>query len=320
MPVPEHSFRFGVVNDAVVEPDGWVDHVRRVESLGFSTFLVRDHILPDFFGPQLGPLTALATAAAVTGRLHVGTLVFSNDFRHPAFLAKEAATLDALSGGRFELGIGAGWLKSEYDAAGMKLDRAGVRIDRLEESLVILRGLLRGERVCCRGDHYAIDGLENYPPPARPGGPPILIGGGKPRMLRLAGKYADIVSVLTTSVASGIVESSPDERSSEEVERKLGWIREGVGERYPEIELSLIPTLIVSPDRIQAAEDLIIQREWSGLSPDAVLEMPSVFIGTYDEIAETMLERRRRYGFSYHVFSDAMIDEAAPLVQKLTGI
>lgn len=319
MNVPHHPFRFGVINDSRVEPEGWIDHVRRVEELGFATFLIRDHIRPDFFGPQLAPLAALATAAAVTERLHVGTLVFSNDFRHPAFLAKEAATLDALSGGRFELGIGAGWLKSEYDAAGLALDRAGARIDRLEESLQIMQRLLRGENVSFAGQHYCVDGIENYPPPVRPGGPPLLIGGGKPRMLRVAGKYADTVSILTTSVASGVVDDSPTERMPDEVERKLDWIREGAGERYAEIELSLIPTLIVTCDRTQAAAELIERRGWMGLTPEDVLAMPSVLIGTYDQIADTLEDRRARYGFSYFVVSDGQLEDMAPLAGALSG-
>lgn len=317
--MPRHPFRFGVVNDDRVSPEGWVEHVRDVEARGFATFLIRDHILPDFFGPQLAPLTALATAAAVTERLHVGTLVFSNDFRHPAFLAKEAATLDALSGGRFELGIGAGWMRSEYEAAGLELDGAGARIARLDESLGIVRRLLRGEQVCFEGAHYRVSGLENYPPPVRPGGPPLLIGGGKSKMLQLAGKHADIVSVLTTSVASGVVEDSPVERMPAEVERKLAWIREGAGERFALIELSLIPTLIVTTHRRRAAEDVIRKRGWEGVSPCDVLEMPSFLIGTYDEIAETLRERRERYGFSYYVFSDARLNDATPLIERLAG-
>ncbi len=319
MTVPHHPFRFGVINETLAAAERWQHHVRRVEALGYATFLIRDHILPDFFGSQLAPLTALATAAAVTERLHVGTLVFSNDFRHPAFLAKEAATLDALSGGRFELGIGAGWLRSEYEAAGLTLDSAGTRIDRLEESLQILRGLLGGEPVDFDGCHYAIDGIENYPPPVRPGGPPLLIGGGKPKMLRLAGRYADTVSILTTSVASGVVDPAPGERLPEEVERKLGWIREGAGERYPEIELSLIPTLMVTEDRLGAAAELIAERDWADLTPEAVLSMPSVLIGTYDQICATLVERRQRYGFSYYIFSDALVDIAAPVVSALAG-
>lgn len=319
MTTPHRPFRFGVINDDCVEPRGWIEHVRRVESLGFSTFLIRDHILPDFFGPQLAPISALATAAAVTEWLHVGTLVFSNDFRHPAFLAKEAATIDALSGGRFELGIGAGWLKSEYDAAGLDLDRAGVRIDRLDESLQILRGLLRGERVSVAGEHYCVDGIENFPPSVEPDGPPLLIGGGKPRMLRLAGKHADIVSILTTSVASGTVDDSPDERMPDEVERKLSWVRQGAGGRYPEIELNLIPTVIITDDRQGTATQLAADRGWDGLCAEDVLEMPSVFIGTVDEVVRDMRGRREQYGFSYYVFSDALVEAVAPIVRELAG-
>jgi probable F420-dependent oxidoreductase len=245
--------------------------------------------------------------------------VLSNDFRHPAFLAKEAATLDALSGGRFELGIGAGWLRSEYDAAGLPLDPAGERIGRLEESLCILRGLLRGECLTFEGEHYRVTNLENFPRPSRPGGPPLLIGGGKPRMLRLAGRYADIVSVLGTSVASGTVEDSPAERMPEEVERKLGWIREGAGERYSQIQLNLIPTVVLSDDRRTAAQRIIGERGWAGVTPDDVLAMPSFLIGPHDEVAETLIERRARYGFSYYVVSDEQIDDVAPLVRELSG-
>ncbi|MEZ4521890.1 MAG: TIGR03621 family F420-dependent LLM class oxidoreductase [Thermomicrobiales bacterium] len=319
MAIPHHPFRFGVVNDARVDPDGWIDHVRRVEVLGFSTFLIRDHILPDFFGPQLAPLAALAIAAAVTERLHVGTLVFSNDFRHPAFLAKEAATLDALSGGRFELGIGAGWLASEYEAAGLNLDRAGARIDRLEESLEILSRLLGGECLTFGGRQYSVKNLENFPRSAHPSGPPLLVGGGKPRMLRLAGRYADIVSILTTSVSTGVVENTPDERMPAEVERKLAWIREGAGDRYSEIELSLIPTIVLTDDRRQAAADLIEERGWNGMEIDDVLAMPSIFIGTLDDIVREMRARRDQYGFSYYVFSDALLETVAPIVAELAG-
>jgi alkanesulfonate monooxygenase SsuD/methylene tetrahydromethanopterin reductase-like flavin-dependent oxidoreductase (luciferase family) len=138
-------------------------------------------------------------------------------------------------------------------------------------------------------------------------------------MLRLAGKHADIVSVLGTSVASGTVEDSPLERMPDEVDRKLGWIREGAGERYSQIELNLIPTVVLSDDRRIAADRIIDERRWAGVTPDDVLGMPSLLIGTHDEIAETLIERRARYGFSYYVVSDEQIDDVAPLVRELSG-
>ncbi|HUG16313.1 MAG TPA: TIGR03621 family F420-dependent LLM class oxidoreductase, partial [Thermomicrobiales bacterium] len=208
-----HPFRFGVINEETLPAADWIAHVRRVEALGYDTFLIRDHFVPDFFGEQLAPLPALMAAAMATTTLRVGTMVLDNDFRHPALLAKEVATIDALSGGRFELGIGAGWLRSEYEQAGISYDRAGVRIDRLEESLAILKGLLRDGASTFSGAHYRTNGLTCYPAAVQRPHPPILIGGGKPRVLRLAGREADIAGILTTSVGSGVVVDDPAERT-----------------------------------------------------------------------------------------------------------
>ncbi|HMP39150.1 MAG TPA: LLM class flavin-dependent oxidoreductase [Roseiflexaceae bacterium] len=159
------AFRFGVVNEQPLAPTQWRAHVRRMEVLGYATFLIRDHVVPDYFGPQYAPLAAMMAAAAASERLRVGTLGLDNDYRHPAILAKEAATIDLLSGGRLELGLGAGWLQREYELAGIPFDHAGERIERLAEALPIIKGLLRGEAVMSQGQHYQIDGLENFPRP-----------------------------------------------------------------------------------------------------------------------------------------------------------
>ncbi|MBL8164495.1 MAG: TIGR03621 family F420-dependent LLM class oxidoreductase, partial [Anaerolineae bacterium] len=192
-----HPFRFGVINEQMKPREDWLAHVRRAETLGYATFLLRDHFVPDFFGDQYAPIAALMAAAAVTQTLRVGTLVIDNDYRHPVILAKEAATLHLLSGGRFELGIGAGWLRSEYEQAGMPYDPAGVRISRLEESLHIIKGLWNSEPVTFSGQHYRIDNIDGFPKPEQH--LPILIGAGQKRMLTLAGREADIVGILTTS-------------------------------------------------------------------------------------------------------------------------
>jgi probable F420-dependent oxidoreductase len=246
-------------------------------------------------------------------------MVIDNDFRHPVMLAKEAATLDLLSGGRLELGIGAGWLRAEYEQAGIAFDRAGVRIDRLEESLAILKGFFRGEPFSYDGTHYTIANLTGFPLPVQRPHPPILIGGGKRRVLTLAGREADIVGILTTSVASGTVEDDPSERLAASVKQKIDWVRAGAGERFPDIELSLIPTLIMTDDRRARAEQLIHERGWYGISIDDVLEMPSMLIGTHDEIVEGLLARRRRFGFTYYVVSDAQMGVFAPVVAALAG-
>ncbi len=273
-------FRFGVINETPLPAEDWIRHVRRIEDIGYSTFLIRDHFVPDFFGEQFAPLIALTAAAAATTRLRVGTLVLDNDYRHPVMLAKEAATLDLLSGGRLELGLGAGWLQREYDVAGMAYDRAGVRIDRLTEAIRVIKGLFGDEAFEFAGEHYAVGGLDIFPKPVQRPHPPLLIGGGKRRLLTLAGREADIVGLLTTSVATGTVVDDPHERTVSAVRQKLGWIRDGAGERFDQIELSLIPTLIVTEDRLSTAEHLIAERGWDGMTGDDVLSMPSLLIGS----------------------------------------
>jgi probable F420-dependent oxidoreductase len=312
-------FRFGVIHEDPQSPSAWTSHLRRIEDLGFSTFLVRDHLVPDFFGDQPAPLVALASAAALTRRLRLGTMVLAVDYRHPVVLAKEAATLDALSGGRLELGLGAGWLQREYEAAGLRFESAGVRIDRLEETIRILDGLFGDGPFSFADKHYTVTDLDGYPKPAQRPRPPLLIGGGKRRVLTLAGREADIVGILTTSVATGTVVDDASERLADAVAQKLAWVREGAGARYPDVELSLIPTLLFEEDRERTATELIAARDWQGVTPADVLAMPSVFIGSPGEVVDQMEERRARYGFSYYVVSDRQLDRVGPLVARLVG-
>lgn len=312
-------FRFGIINEQMTSAADWTAQARRAESLGFSTFLIRDHFVPDFFGLQFAPVAAMMAAAAATTTLRVGTLVFDNDFRHPVVLAKEAATVDLLSGGRLELGIGAGWLRSEYAGAGMAYDPAGVRIDRLEESIEILKGLFGKGPVCFSGKHYQIDGLEGYPKPVQEPGPPILIGAGKPRMLKLAGRVADIVGIMTTSVATGVVVEDVRDRMWDAVERQIALVREGAGDRFDQIELSTVATIVIDDDRLAATEALIARRGWEGITPEQVWSMPAIFIGSVDQIAADMQERRERLGFSYYVVDSASVERVAPVVERMAG-
>ena len=312
-------FRFGVIHEQVQSAAAWADHVRRVEGLGFSTFLVRDHFVPDFFGHQPAPLVSLASAAALTTRLRVGTMVLAVDYRHPVMLAKEAATLDVVSDGRLELGLGAGWLRREYETAGLTFDSAGTRIDRLEETIRIVDGLFGAGPISFSGKHYTVTDLDGHPKPVQRPRPPILIGGGRRRILNLAGRTADIVGILTTSVATGTVVDEAAERLAGSVSQKLAWVREGAGPRYDDIELSLIPTLVFEEDREAAASRLIAGRGWTGVSVADVLAMPSVFIGSVGAIADQMEERRALYGFSYYVVSDRVLDRTAPLVARLAS-
>jgi probable F420-dependent oxidoreductase len=314
-----HPFRFGVINEQVFPAETWLAHVRRIEAYGYTTFLIRDHFVPDYFGDQLGPIAALMAAASATTSLRIGSMVLDNDYRHPVVLAKEAATLDLLSGGRFELGLGAGWLLAEYQQAGLPFDPAGVRISRLEEAIQVLKGLFAETPLTFSGQHYTITGLNGFPKPAQRPHPPLLIGGGKRRILTLAGREANIVGILTTSVASGSLSDDPAERLAPAVAEKISWVRQGAGDRFHELELSLVPTILITERRQQQAEQLIRERGWAGITAEQVLAMPSVFIGPPDQIIEDMLARRERYGFSYYIISDHEMEEVAPIVARLTG-
>jgi probable F420-dependent oxidoreductase len=312
-------FRFGLLGESVRTRAQLIDIARAAEAAGYATFLLRDHFVDEPFGHQLAPLTALATVAATTDRLRVGTLVLDNDYRHPVVLAKEAATLDLLSGGRLELGLGAGWLRDEYERAGLPFDPAGVRIGRLEEAIRVLKGLFADGPLSFAGDHYEIANLEGFPKPAQRPHPPLLVGGGGKRILTLAGREADAVGILTTSVGSGTVVDDPAERSSARVAEKVGWVRDGAGERFPEIELSLVPSFIVTDNRRRDTDEFVRQRGWVGVSVEQAWDMPAVFIGSAEQIVEQMLRQREALGFSYYVVSDRDARVMEPVVARLAG-
>jgi probable F420-dependent oxidoreductase len=314
-----HAFRFGVINEHMTTRPAWIDAARRAESLGYATFLIRDHFVPDFFGDQFAPIAALMAAADATTTLRIGSLVIDNDFRHPALLAKEAATLDLLSDGRFELGLGAGWLRTEYDKAGLAFDAPGVRITRLEEAIQIVKGLFADQPLTFSGQHYTVSQLNGYPKPVQRPHPPILIGGGGKRILSLAGREADIVGILTTSVTTGALVVDPLERITANVQQKIEWVRAAAGDRFDAIELSLVADLVIADDRRAATERLIQERGWSGVSVEQVWDMPAVFVGSIDQIVADMQERRETLGVSLYVLSDADTETCAPIVAKLTG-
>lgn len=310
------GIRFGVVGESVTDGAAWLDEARRVEDAGVHTLLVRDHFTAVPFGPQLAPFTALAAAAAVTTRLHVGTLVLSNDYRHPVVVAHEAASLHQVSGGRFELGIGAGWYQPEYDAAGMSFDPAGRRIDRLAESLTVIRRLLDGDAVRHAGDAYRVDGLELDVVPDRRGAPPLLVGAGGPRMLRLAAHHADIVGILPAPIKGSEDTDHPEDRLPAAFDRKVDVLRAAAGDRFDRLELSAFATFVRTDRRRAATEDLIGRRGWSGIDVETVWQMPTLFVGSVEQIREDLLARRERYGLSYLVTSD---DDLPVLAELLAG-
>jgi probable F420-dependent oxidoreductase len=281
--------------------------------------LLRDHFVGEPFGHQLAPLIALTAAATATTTLRVGTLVLANDYRHPVMLAKEAATLDVFSGGRLELGLGAGWLRSEYEAAGIPFDTPGDRVSRLEESIRLLKALLDGEPATFGGSHYQVVELDSFPRPTQRPHPPLLVGAGSQRMLRLAGQEADIVGILPKALPNGTISADLSERTPAAMAQKVAWIREGGGDRFDQIELSMIVSPLISNDSQDAALQFATARGWGAAAADQVLEMPSAFVGPVDRIVDLMQARRDGYGFSYYVVSDRAMDAFAPVVDKLSG-
>jgi probable F420-dependent oxidoreductase len=201
----------------------------------------------------------------------------------------------------------------------MRYDPPGVRIQRLEEAIQVIKGLFGEEPLTFEGQHYSVRGLRGYPQPAQQPHPPILIGAGQRRMLMLAGREADIVSILTTSVARGTLEADASERLAAAVAQKVAWVREGAGARFDAIELSLVPTVIITGQRRERTEQLIREHGWADISVGQVWEMPAVFVGSIEQIVEDMQARREQYGFSYYVISDTQMEECAPIVARLSG-
>jgi probable F420-dependent oxidoreductase len=308
------QIRFGVVSESVLDGPAWADHARRIEDAGVGSLLIRDHFSADAFGQQLAPFSALAAAAAVTERLHVGTMVLSNDFRHPAIVAHEAASLHHLSGGRFELGIGAGWYQPEYSAAGIAFDAPGRRIDRLEESLAIIGGLLAGDPVHHSGTWYQIDGLELDVLPRRPDRPRLMIGAGGPRMLRVAARHADIVGLLPAPIRGADDADDPLDRLPAALDNKLAVLRSAAGDRFGQLELSAFGTFSITARRRSGSEELIARRGWGGIDAEDVWQMPTIFIGSVAQIREDLQARRERFGLSYLITPDHELPTLAAII------
>lgn len=305
-------FRFGIQCKGPVDPQGWPELARTVESGGWSTLTIADHL-----DEALAPVPGVMAAADATTTLRVGTMVLANDYRHPVVVAKEAATLDVLTGGRFELGIGAGWMTSDYAATGLPLDRPGVRVDRLAEALQVLRGLWAPGPFTFTGEHYAIDGLDGHPAPVTPGGPPVVVGGGGRRVLGLAASEADIVAVNVNLRAGVIDERAFPDGAPQSTDRKVAWIREAAGVRFDDLELQVrVHLAMVTDDRRGVIDELAPA---FGLTPDEAATTPHALIGTVDEICDQLVERRERWGISYIGMSADQLEPFGPVVAQLAG-
>ncbi len=314
-----HPFRFGVIGEHMSSAEAWGTTARQAEQLGYSTLFIRDHFISEPFGDQFAPMLGLMAAADATKTLRVGSLVLDNDYRHPVILAKEAATLDVLSHGRFELGLGAGWAKTEYQQAGLSFDAPGVRVSRLEEAVQVIKGLFAYEPLTFSGTYYRIDQLNGYPKPIQQPHPPILIGASGKRMLAIAAREANSIGILNSDYSTGIEIDDPLKRSPAAMTQKIQWICQAAGERFDQLELNMVIAPILTSDRRQGAEHCWRQHGWNATRSEDVLEMPSIFIGSVEQISEQMDERRERYGISCYIVSDADMERCAPIVARLAG-
>lgn len=275
----------------------WVQTVRRVEDLGFAGISLPDH-LAGRLGDQLAPLPALAAAATVSSRLALMTTVLAADFRSPELLAREVATVDALSGGRVELGLGAGWLAPDYEVLGRSMDRPGIRLERLEATVATLR------------DHWST----GAPRPTQAGGPPVWLGGGARRALRLAGRVADGVNLALDNAAGADVPAAP---VTAQLAERIGWVREGAGERFDGLRLGIrILAAAVSDDPAGAAAGFV---DAIGLPVDQLLASPHTLIGPVGALEDRVHELAAEWGITTFVVSGSAAWSLAPLVERFGG-
>ena len=309
---PAHPFRFGVQASKTNTRDLWVDLAHRCEDKGYSCLT-----MPDHFDDQLAPVPALMTAANVTTTLRIGALVWDNDYKHPAVLAKELATMDVLSDGRLELGIGAGWMISDYEQMGIPYDAAKVRIDRFVEGLKVIKGAMAEGPFSFSGDHYTITDYNGTPKPVQAPCPPILIGGGGKRVLSIAAREADIVGINATMSAGVVGLHTFSTMTAEVVDEKVAIVREAAGARFNDIELNVRAFLVnITDDAKQAASGIA---SMLGVEQQMVEESPFALVGPTSKLIEDLLERRERWGFSYIIVGADDVDSFAPVVAALNG-
>ena len=331
-------FRFGTVfhgfaselGDSGSPPEQAIREVaRKAEKIGYSTFSFNDHIKTRF-----SPLIAAQAVADSTTTLRISQHVLNQDFRHPALLAKDLATLDVMSGGRTQVGIGAGWLREEYEQIGIPYDKPSVRIERLEEIVIILKGLFTNEPFSFSGKYFTIKDLKGGPKPKQPGGPPIKIAGGGKKILSVAARHADIIEVMDRPFSKeGIMTvTGEDNRGAEPYEDRIAWIKEAAGNRFGEIELAIsLMSFAITDDAEQAVEKYIQERRWSverfggavssnEVSFEKVMASPRSAIGTLDETCDKLLAIRAKFGFNYFLtpFGTPM-EEMAPVIERLSG-
>ncbi|MCU1361464.1 MAG: family F420-dependent class oxidoreductase [Ilumatobacteraceae bacterium] len=304
-------FRFGVEMMGPFPSMTWAESAREIQSLGYSTLFVPDH-----FHEGYGPITAMATAAAATTTLKVAPMVLACDFRNPAVLARELASIDVLSDGRLEVGLGAGYNPLDYSRSGIQHDPPGVRVDRLIEHTTVLKALFGPDPVTFQGQHYRIHELDGTPKPVQPGGPPIIIAGGGKRLLTFAAQHADIIGVNPS------LPGAPDENTARDalgaaIDRKFELIRQAAGDRFDQLEFNAWTSVAVITSDMSALGDRLVRR--FGAPLDDVLQSPVVLAGSVDQVVDQLGRRRERWGYSYVVLQADVAHGFAPVVAQVAG-
>ena len=307
------KFRFGVQAATARTATEWAEQARKIEGLGYTTLFMPDH----FADTAFAPMAALPFAAAATTTLRIGMLVLGNDYKHPAVVAKEAATLDVLSDGRLEFGLGAGWMTADYEQLGLTYDRPGVRIERLAEALAVVKGAWSDGSFDFKGEHYTITAYDGLPKPVQRPRPPILVGGGGAKVLRLAGREADIVGINPILHAGVIGVEAARDTVGDSTARKIAWVREGAGERFDELELQIRYFVAAITDDPRALAEALAPG--FGITADEAMGSGAVLAGSVDEVCDTLVARREEWGVSYVVFGDDQYEQFAPVVARLAG-
>jgi probable F420-dependent oxidoreductase len=309
---PHRGFRFGVQVSKETTAKGWAELARRSEAAGYDVLT-----MPDHFTDQLAPVPALMAAADATTTLRVGALVFDNDYKHPVILAKELATLDLLSDGRTEIGLGAGWMISDYEEAGIQYDSPKVRIDRFIEGMAIIRGVMKDGPFSFAGEHYTITNYEGFPKPVQAPCPPVLIGGGGKRVLTYAAREADIIGINGTLTAGVVGPEALATMTAEAVDEKVAIVAAAGAHRLNDIEMNIRTFFVkVTDDRAGMVERISSMFQ---VPADMINNSPFALIGSVESCIEQLLERREKWGFSYTIVGAENIDECAPIVAALRG-
>lgn len=313
-------FRFGILSFfSATSSEVWRNRSRAIETAGFSTLQLPDHLADDP-GSRLGPIASMVAATQATTKLRVGSYVFGNDFRNPVFLAQEAASIDVLSDGRLELGVGTGYYASDYSRSGIPLESPMTRVSRLEEGVKVIKGFFSAEPFSFTGKYYSVKNLEGQPKSIQRPHPPIMIGGGSRRILSFAAREADIVSINVKTTPEGGFDMTSITAAAND--QKVAWVREAAGERFNSLELNtLVPFLKVTDQRRQDMTKMLqdFQMPSDDASVDQMLSSPSTLFGTVDQIVEDLHQRRERYGFSYITLMVDEFEPFIPIIKRLAG-